>query len=73
MTTDTSKSLLDQWVAVDKAMEAILPLVQASADSGVSAEVCQHALHAYQILDKAYCALGRQRDAEMKRKWQAGK
>lgn len=73
--TDMTKTLtnFEQQIAIDKAMEALIPLVQASADSGVSAQTCQTAYHAYQILNKAFVALAKERDAEMKRKWKASK
>lgn len=62
----------EQQIAIDKAMEALLPLVQASADSGVPATIWKDATEAYRILDKAYIALAKERDADMLRRYRQG-
>lgn len=62
----------EQQIAIDKAMEALMPLVQASADAGVSAIIWKDATEAIRILNKAYIALARERDAEMLRKHRDG-
>ena len=47
----------EQQIAIDKAMEALTPLVQASADAGVNATIGEDVSEAMRILDKAYVAL----------------
>jgi len=62
----------EQQIAIDKAMEALMPLVKASADAGVTATIWKDATEAMRILDKAYVALAKERDADMLRRYRQG-
>ena len=57
-------TIFEQQIAIDKAIEALMPLVQASADAGVTATIWKDASKAVRVLEQVYVALDRERKAQ---------